>query len=103
VSKSHSGGDYVTSDAGVIYLPFCENCLVEVVSCIKQLSEVFVITFMTKHELDEHTLWKATNTVDAESMQNWLGKKLGPPSLLLGIQGLFLMCLTGLKMWRRRE
>ena len=76
VSKSHSGGEYVTSDAGVIYLPFCENCLVEVVSCIKQLSDVFVITFMTKHELDEHTLWKATNTIDAESMQDWLGKKL---------------------------
>ena len=76
VSSSHSGGDYVTSDAGVVYLPFCENCLVNVVSCIEQLSNVFLITFMTKHELGEHTLWKGTNTIDAETMKDCFGKKI---------------------------
>jgi hypothetical protein len=75
-TKDIAGGDYITSDAAVIYLPFCENCFVEVVACSDVLSKVFTISFMQKHELDEHTLWKATNTISAESMQDWLEKKL---------------------------
>ena len=70
------GGDYVTSDAGVIYLPFCENCFVEIVACSSILSKVFTISFMLKDDLEEHTLWKATNTISAASMQDWLEKKL---------------------------
>ncbi|KAL7484819.1 hypothetical protein ACHAW6_010432 [Cyclotella cf. meneghiniana] len=76
VSKDVTGGDYVTSDAGVVYLPFCENCFVEVVACSDTLSKVFGISFLPKNELDEHTLWKATNTISAGSMQDWLEKKL---------------------------
>eukprot|EP00804_Cyclotella_cryptica_P020854 CCRYP_011476-RD/>CCRYP_011476-RD protein AED:0.04 eAED:0.04 QI:732/1/1/1/0.71/0.5/8/522/735 len=76
VSKDISGGDYVTSNAGVVYLPFCENCFVEVVACFNSLAKVFSISFLAKDELDEHTLWKATNTICAETMQVWLEKKL---------------------------
>jgi hypothetical protein len=76
VSNNISGGDYVTSNAGVVYLPFCENCFVEVVACSDTLSKVFSISFLPKNELDEHTLWKATNTISADSMQDWLEKKL---------------------------
>ena len=75
-SNNIEGGDYITSDSGVIYLPFCENCFVEVVACSNVLSKVFTISFMRKDELEEHTLWKATNTISAASMQDWLEKKL---------------------------
>ena len=75
-TKDMKGGDYITSDSATIYLPFCENCFVEVVACSNVLSETFTISFMTKGELDEHTLWKATNTISAQSMQDWLQKKI---------------------------
>lgn len=75
-TKDIQGGDYITSDCGVVYLPFCENCMVEVVAWSKVLQEVFTISFMLKENLDEHVLWRATNTISAQSMQDWLGKKL---------------------------
>eukprot|EP00956_Cyclotella_meneghiniana_P044896 scaffold342210_cov79-Cyclotella_meneghiniana.AAC.1 len=75
-TKHIEGGDYIASDSATIYLPFCENCFVEVVACSNVLSKSFTISFMTKGELDEHTLWKATNTISAQSMQDWLQKKI---------------------------
>lgn len=75
-AKDIEGGDYITSECGVIYLPFCENCLVEVVACSNVLKDVFIISFMSKNQLAEHVLWRATNTISAQSMLDWLGKKL---------------------------
>ena len=76
VSKHIEGGNYITSDCATVYLPFCEKCLVEVVSSYDILSRTFTIAFLEKHELNEHLLWKATNTISPKSMQDWLEKKL---------------------------
>jgi hypothetical protein len=49
---------------------------VEVVAWREVLSKVYTIGFLPKQQLDEHTLWRATNTISAESMQERLEKKL---------------------------
>jgi hypothetical protein len=49
---------------------------VEVVASRDVLSKVYTIGFLSKHQLNEHTLWRATNTISADSMQERLEKKL---------------------------
>ncbi|EED92450.1 predicted protein [Thalassiosira pseudonana CCMP1335] len=68
--------DYVSSTSAVVYLPFSQHCFAQVVACLDNLSEVFTISFLRKDELEEHSLWKATNTISAKSMQDWLGKSI---------------------------
>ena len=68
--------DYVTSTAAVVYLPFCSHCLSQVVACYDKLSQYYAISFLRKDELDEHTLWKATNTISPASMKGWLAKTI---------------------------
>ena len=68
--------DYVASTAAVIYLPFCSHCLSQVVACYDKLSQYYAISFLRKDELDEHTLWKATNTISPASMKGWLAKAI---------------------------
>ena len=68
--------DYVTSTAAVVYLPFCSHCLSQVVACYDKLSQYYAISFLRKDELDEHTLWKATNTISPASMKGWLAKAI---------------------------
>lgn len=68
--------DYVSSTSAVVYLPFSQHCFAQVVACFDNLSEVFTISFLRKDELEEHSLWKATNTISAKSMQDWLGKSI---------------------------
>jgi len=61
---------------GVVYLPFCLRCVQQIVGAYDILSQYYVIEFVTKHDLDQHALWAATSTIDAKSMQNWLGKAI---------------------------
>ncbi|KAL3808697.1 hypothetical protein ACHAXA_010077 [Cyclostephanos tholiformis] len=68
--------DYVYSTSAVIYLPFCSHCLSQVVSCYDKLSRYYAISFLRKDELEEHTLWKATNTISPASMKGWLAKAI---------------------------
>ena len=67
---------YVTSDAAVVYLPFSSHCFRQVIGCYANLSKYYTISFLKKEELDEHTLWKATNTISPSSMQIWLAKSI---------------------------
>ena len=75
-SEADAAEDYFTSTAGVIYLPFCSHCLSMVVAHIDELSQFFTVSFLHKDELDEHTLWNATNTISADSMKGWLAKEI---------------------------
>ncbi|KAL3784824.1 hypothetical protein ACHAW5_004598 [Stephanodiscus triporus] len=68
--------DYVSSTAAVVYLPFCSHCLIQVVACYDRLSQFYAISFLRKDELEEHTLWKATNTISPASMKGWLAKSI---------------------------
>ena len=65
----------IQSGEAAIYLPFCVRCLSQVFCNIEQLEPHFQISFLTKEMLDEVELWKATQTIDANEMQSWLGKK----------------------------
>lgn len=74
--KKKKDSTYVTSDAAVVYLPFSSHCFHQVVACYEKLSKFFTISFLKKEDLDEHTLWKATNTISPSSMQVWLAKSI---------------------------
>ena len=67
---------YIASTAAVVYLPFCSHCLSQVVACHDNLSQYYTISFLRKDQLEEHTLFKATNTICAESMRGWLAKTI---------------------------
>ena len=74
--ESNVAEDYVTSTAAVVYLPSNVHCLSQVVACYDKLSQYYTISFLRKDQLDEHTLWKATNTISPESMQGFLAKTI---------------------------
>eukprot|EP00986_Skeletonema_menzelii_P008966 scaffold3933_cov155-Skeletonema_menzelii.AAC.2 len=74
--KKRKDDTYVTSDAAVVYLPFSSHCFRQVVACYENLSKFYTISFLKKEDLDEHTLWKATNTISPSSMQVWLAKSI---------------------------
>ncbi|KAL9189869.1 hypothetical protein ACHAXT_009544 [Thalassiosira profunda] len=78
VSASEATGaeEYFTSTAGVIYLPFTSHCLSMVVAHIDELSQFFTVSFLSKDELDEHTLLNATHKISAEAMKGWLAKEI---------------------------
>ena len=63
-------------EEGVVFLPFCAHVCKELVGGIKKLSEYFAITFVKKHELSGHALWKGTMNIEADVMQHRLGKRL---------------------------
>ena len=75
-SEENGDQDFVYSSSAVVYLPFCSHCLREVVACSSELSKYYTISFLRKDQLDEHTLWKSTNTISPDSMQGWLGKAI---------------------------
>ena len=62
------GDGYVTSQHGVILLPFCDYCFVSVVEHIALLSKYFVISFVHENELHTHALWDVTRTISPEIM-----------------------------------
>jgi len=74
--KKRKDSAYLTSDAAVVYLPFSSHCFRQVVACYENLSKFYTISFLKKEDLDEHTLWKATNTISPSSMQVWLAKSI---------------------------
>lgn len=61
---------------GVIYLPFCLHCMRELVANMDVLKSYYEISFIYQEDLSEHSLWSGTQTIDATTMQEWLGKKL---------------------------
>ena len=61
---------------GVVYLPFCLHCMQQLIANLDDLSKYYTIDFVYKHELDKHALWAATNTIDPDTMQHYLGKAL---------------------------
>ena len=66
----------VTSQHGVIFLPFCERCLVNVVVHIETLSKYFVLTFVHERELQTNALWDATRTISSKDMSDVFGKEI---------------------------
>jgi len=74
--EANTTEDFISSTAAVVYLPFSSHCLSQVVSCYDNLSQFYTISFLRKDQLDEHTLWKATNTISPESMIGWLAKTI---------------------------
>lgn len=68
-------------EEGVIYLPFCSHVCKELVGGIDTLKDYFEISFVHKNNLSGHSLWKGTMNIDAEVMQNRLGKRLDQEEL----------------------
>jgi len=71
-AKASSSG--MGACSAVVYLPFCLHCAKQVVAAIDTLSQYYTISFLYRWELFENSLWLATSTIDANAMQNWLGK-----------------------------
>lgn len=63
-------------DEGVVYLPFCAHVCKELVGGIHLLEKYYAITFVSKSELAGHALWKGTMSIDGDTMQHVLGKRL---------------------------
>jgi hypothetical protein len=59
-----------------VYLPFCFHCFRQVINALNTLRKYYAISFLNKREMEEITLWKGTQSVDAEQMQTRLGKQL---------------------------
>lgn len=64
----------VTSQHGVIFLPFCKHCFISVVMHIETLSKYFALTFVHKNELKTNALWDATRTISSKEMNYVFGK-----------------------------
>ncbi len=73
-SEENGSMDFIFSSAAVVYLPFCSHCFREVVASYDVLSKFYTISFIRRDQLDEHSLWKSTNTISPDAMQHWLGK-----------------------------
>lgn len=73
--------DEVLKGDACLYLPFCLHCVKQVIAAEKILSKHYKISFLTKSELSEHDLWAATNTIEPNAMQNWLGKAIAQEDL----------------------
>ncbi|CAB9528206.1 expressed unknown protein [Seminavis robusta] len=59
-----------------VYLPFCFHCFRQVVNALDSLKKYYAISFLRKpNDLGENTLWRGTQTIDAEMMQTRLGKR----------------------------
>mmetsp|Transcript_27339 Transcript_27339/g.66360 ORF Transcript_27339/g.66360 Transcript_27339/m.66360 type:complete len:1027 (+) Transcript_27339:268-3348(+) len=63
-------------EEGVVYLPFCAHVCKELVGGIDLLSQYYAISFVKKSELSGHSLWKGTMSIDGNTMQHVLGKRL---------------------------
>jgi len=87
--------NYISSTAAVVYLPFGSHCLSQVVACYDKLSQYYTIGFLRKDQLDEHTLWKATNTICAESMRGWLSKNINQEEQYCKLDARQIKCGTG--------
>ena len=74
------GDGHVTSQHGVILLPFCDYCFVSVVEHIALLSKYFVISFVHENELHTHALWDVTRTISPEIMYGIFDKDLNQES-----------------------
>mmetsp|Transcript_21958 Transcript_21958/g.50043 ORF Transcript_21958/g.50043 Transcript_21958/m.50043 type:complete len:900 (-) Transcript_21958:56-2755(-) len=61
---------------GTVYLPFCLQCFKEVVASRLVLFQQYVVSFLEKKDLREHSLWRATQKIDPNVMQFWLGKAI---------------------------
>ncbi len=66
----------ILKPSGCIYLPFQNHCLNMVVKHIDLLKTKYSITFLKRWELEEVALWKSTQEIDAEVMENVFRKKL---------------------------
>ena len=65
----------ILREEAAVYLPFCIRCFSQVLAAQSVLSKYYEISFLKKDQLNEVELWRATQTIDAEEMQSWLGKK----------------------------
>jgi len=66
----------VLEDDGVVYLPFCMQCFNQLVSCLEEIAACYNIHLLYKGELEEVSLWKTTQNIDANVMQHVFGKAL---------------------------
>jgi len=95
LEESNVEDNYISSTAAVVYLPFGSHCLSQVVACYDKLSQYYTIGFLRKDQLDEHTLWKATNTICAESMRGWLSKNINQEEQYCKLDARQIKCGTG--------
>jgi len=65
----------ISREQAAVYLPFCIRCFSQVLAAQPVLSKYYEISFLKKDQLNEVELWRATQTIDAQEMQSWLGKK----------------------------
>jgi hypothetical protein len=49
---------------GVVFLPFCTTCFIQLVSCLINISKEFTIHLLRRGELEENLLWRATEAID---------------------------------------
>eukprot|EP00956_Cyclotella_meneghiniana_P020856 scaffold37339_cov46-Cyclotella_meneghiniana.AAC.1 len=66
---------YITSQHGVIFLPFNRYTFQSVVDNIGTLRDYFVISFLQRDQLHTHALWEATKKIPPETMTTILGKE----------------------------
>ncbi|GMH70443.1 hypothetical protein TrRE_jg627, partial [Triparma retinervis] len=62
---------------GCVYLPFQEHTFNMCVKHIHKIRENYSVTFLKKSELNEIALWRYTQDIDEDVMQNVYGKKIG--------------------------
>ena len=65
-----------TFEEGTVMLPFCAHVCKELVGGIHILKDYYAISFITKDDLPQHSLWRGTMDIDGEIMQTRLGKRL---------------------------
>lgn len=58
-----------------IYLPFCLHCVEQLLASMEVIEKYYMITFVSKQHLEENSLWRGTSTIDANIMQDSLGKE----------------------------
>jgi hypothetical protein len=74
--KDLSEGAPYDIDEGVVFLPFCAHVCKELVGAVHILENYYEISFLHKKDLHGHSLWKGTMEIDADVMQERLGKRL---------------------------
>ena len=57
-----------------VYILFCLHCFRQIVNALDLLRPYFAIYFLRKKDLHEISLWRGTQTINPQSMQQLLGK-----------------------------
>ena len=66
----------ILSKTGSVYFPFKAHCLNRICHNLSALAPLYDITFLKRWELDEVKLWKFTQNVDPDIMENVFRKNI---------------------------